>query len=356
MRQPRVRFPEVAVFFFCSSFSLLPRSQISRLILPCAANFSMASSMAASDSTFQKDPLLSFAKDLLAGGVAGGISKTVVAPIERVKLILQTQDVSTQIAADQRYKGIIDVFRRVPKEQGIYSFWRGNMANVIRYFPTQALNFAFKDKYKKFIVRHNPKQDFFKFAAENIASGGAAGATSLLFVYPLDFARTRLAADVGSKGARQFSGLANCIGTVFKQDGLKGLYQGFGVSVGGIIVYRGAFFGLYDTAKGWAFENPRDAPILFSWLIAQSVTTASGFLSYPFDTVRRRMMMQAGRGTRIYSGTFDCWRKIMLNEGSKAFFKGALSNVLRGSGSALVLVMYDQIQKFLGFEGGVSGD
>lgn len=94
---------------------------------------------------------------------------------------------------------------------------RGNTANIIRYFPTQALNFAFKDKYKRIFVRHNAKQDFWKFFAENLASGGAAGATSLLFVYPLDFARTRLAADVGSKGSRQFSGLLNCVSTIYKK-------------------------------------------------------------------------------------------------------------------------------------------
>lgn len=298
-----------------------------------------------------------FIQDLLAGGVAGGISKTVVAPIERVKLILQTQDVSSQIGKEHlRYKGIADAFVRIPREQGFSSFWRGNTANIIRYFPTQALNFAFKDKYKKLFVRHSPKQDFWKFFAENLASGGAAGATSLLFVYPLDFARTRLAADLGAKGSRQFSGLGNCISTIFRREGFSGLYQGFGVSVGGIIVYRGAFFGLYDTAKSVAFEDPKKATLFASWLIAQSVTTAAGFASYPFDTVRRRMMMQAGRPEKLYTGTLNCWYRIFTTEGPAAFFKGALSNVIRGSGGALVLILYDQIQKYLGIESGVSVD
>lgn len=194
------------------------------------------------------------------------------------------------------------------------------------------------------------------FFVENLASGGAAGATSLLFVYPLDFARTRLAADLGKAGARQFTGLSNCISSIYKKDGMKGLYQGFGVSVGGIIVYRAAFFGGFDTAKGLIFEDPKKAGILASWLVAQGVTTCAGFISYPFDTVRRRMMMQAGRGDILYSSTLDCWRKILANEGPKAFFKGALSNVIRGSGGALVLVLYDQIQKALGVEGGSASE
>lgn len=92
--------------------------------------------------------LKGFLMDFMMGGVSAAVAKTAVAPIERVKLLLQVQEVSKQIPQDQRYKGIIDCFIRIPKEQGFGSFWRGNLANVIRYFPTQALNFAFKDVYK----------------------------------------------------------------------------------------------------------------------------------------------------------------------------------------------------------------
>jgi len=298
-----------------------------------------------------------FGKDFLAGGVAAAISKTIVAPIERVKLLLQVQDASTQITKENKYKGIFDAFRRIPQEQGFMSLWRGNMANVIRYFPTQALNFAFKDKYKQiFLAGVDPKTQFWRFFAGNLASGGAAGATSLLFVYPLDFARTRLAADVGKGTGRQFTGLGNCITTIAKKDGVKGLYQGFMVSLGGIIVYRAAFFGGFDTAKVMLLKDPKTAPIWQTWLVAQLVTTAAGIISYPFDTVRRRMMMQSGRSDVLYKNTFDCWRKIAANEGPTAFFKGALSNAIRGSGGAIVLVLYDEFQKFLGFEGGVGAE
>merc|ERR1711872_1012584 len=154
----------------------------------------------------------SFAQDLAVGGTAAAISKTLVAPIERVKLLLQTQAASTQIKAGSEYKGIVDCFTRVSKEQGIGSLWRGNLANVIRYFPTQALNFAFKDTYKSlFLGGVDKKKQFWRYFAGNLASGGAAGATSLCFVYPLDFA-TRLAADIGKGTAeREFTGLGNCL-------------------------------------------------------------------------------------------------------------------------------------------------
>ncbi|XP_037276210.2 ADP,ATP carrier protein [Rhipicephalus microplus] len=294
--------------------------------------------------------VISFLKDFIAGGVAAAISKTSVAPIERVKLLLQVQHVSKQLTPDKQYKGMIDCFVRIPKEQGFLSFWRGNLANVIRYFPTQALNFAFKDKYKQiFLGGVDKRTQFWRYFAGNLASGGAAGATSLCFVYPLDFARTRLAADTGKgAGQREFTGLGNCLTKIFKTDGLVGLYRGFGVSVQGIIIYRAAYFGFFDTAKGM-LPDPKNTPIVISWMIAQTVTTVAGIISYPFDTVRRRMMMQSGRAVeeRQYKNTIHCWGKIYKTEGGTAFFKGAFSNVLRGTGGALVLVLYDEIKSFI---------
>nr|CCA19183.1 ADP/ATP translocase putative [Albugo laibachii Nc14] len=295
----------------------------------------------------KKSEVFSFFADLAAGGVAGGISKTAVAPIERVKLLLQVQAASTQIKKENQYKGIVDCFVRITKEQGLLSFWRGNLANVIRYFPTQALNFAFKDKYKKLFLGGVKKDQFWRFFAGNLASGGAAGATSLLFVYPLDFARTRLAADVGKGKSRIYTGLGNCISTIYKSDGFKGLYQGFGVSVGGIIVYRAAFFGGYDTLRDIALSDPINAPVWQKWLVAQLVTTAAGIVSYPMDTVRRRMMMQAGRADVLYTSTLDCAVKMFKAEGGSAFFKGALSNIIRGMGGSFLLVGYDVIKKYM---------
>jgi len=287
-----------------------------------------------------------FFLDFMIGGVSAAVSKTIVAPIERVKLLLQVQDSQKSIAVDKRYKGIGDCFSRVAKEQGIISFWRGNLANVIRYFPTQALNFACKDFYKKYLCPYNPKTQPGMFFIGNCASGGAAGATSLCFVYPLDFGRTRLAADVGSGKQREFSGLADCLVKIAKSDGPIGLYRGFGISVVGIVAYRASYFGMFDTGKAVLFTDPKKANFFAMWAFAQFVTVSAGIASYPLDTVRRRLMMQSGKtGADIqYHGTIDCFRKIAQQEGVKAFFKGSLSNVIRGTGGALVLVFYDKLQ------------
>lgn len=289
----------------------------------------------------------SFLKDLAAGGVSGAVAKTATAPIERVKLLIQTQDANPKILSGEmpRYTGIVNCFTRVAADQGVASFWRGNVANVLRYFPTQAFNFAFKDTIKEIFPDYSPKTDFWKFFATNMASGGMAGAMSLLIVYPLDFARTRLAADMGAGKDREFSGLTDCLSKIAKNGGPIALYQGFGVSVQGIIVYRGAYFGLYDTAKGALLT--KDSPFVLKFLVAQVVTNAAGIISYPFDTVRRRLMMTSGSKEKLYSGTLDAFAKIAQKEGMGAFFKGAFSNVIRGMGGAIVLVMYDELKKII---------
>jgi len=118
------------------------------------------------------------------------------------------------------------------------------LTNIIRYFPTQAFNFAFKDTFKTMFPRYNKKQEPLKCFAVNMASGGLAGAGSLSIVYPLDYARTRLASDVGS-GKRDFNGLWDCLKkTASGHQGVLALYNGFGVSVIGIIPYRGVYFGM----------------------------------------------------------------------------------------------------------------
>lgn len=96
------------------------------------------------------------------------------------------------------------------------------------------------------------------------------------------------------------------------------------------------------------FSEGKTQNFFAMWAFAQTTTTLAGVVSYPLDTVRRRLMMQSGRADKMYNGTLDCYRKILANEGINAFFKGAFSNVLRGTGGALVLVLYSKIQKFLG--------
>jgi len=196
--------------------------------------------------------LQAWATDFCLGGVSGAVSKTFTAPIERVKLLIQTQDANPLIRSGEvpRYKGIVDCFSRINSEQGFGAFWRGNFTNCIRYFPTQAFNLSFKDAIKKMFPKYSPKTEFGMFFAVNMASGGMAAAGSLCIVYPLDYARTRLASDVGG-GKKTFNGLLDCLKkTAAGPQGPAGLYAGFGVSLAGIIPYRGFQLGAFDTLVG----------------------------------------------------------------------------------------------------------
>nr|KAF6336991.1 hypothetical protein mMyoMyo1_012173 [Myotis myotis] len=170
------------------------------------------------------DAAVSFAKDFLAGGVAAAISKTAVAPNERVKLLLQVQHTSKQITADKQYKGIKDCGQLM-------------------------------------------------WAKPELKGNSKASATAWL-------------RSTNLMGLEAYTKALMC-------------HQG-------IITYRAAYFSVYDTAKGM-LPDPKNTHICISWMIAQSVTAVAGLTSYPFETVRRGMMMQSGnKGTDVmYTGTLD---------------------------------------------------
>ncbi|KAG6519603.1 hypothetical protein ZIOFF_023099 [Zingiber officinale] len=290
-----------------------------------------------------------FAIDFLMGGVSAAVSKTAAAPIERVKLLIQNQDEMIKAGRlSEPYKGISDCFGRTIREEGALSLWRGNTANVIRYFPTQALNFAFKDYFKRMFNFKKDKDGYWKWFAGNLASGGAAGACSLFFVYSLDYARTRLANDAkaakkGGGGARQFNGLIDVYRKTLQSDGIAGLYRGFNISCVGIIVYRGLYFGMYDSLKPVLLTGKLQDSFFASFALGWLITNGAGLASYPIDTVRRRMMMTSGEAVK-YKSSFDAFSQILKNEGARSLFKGAGANILRAVAGAGVLAGYDKLQ------------
>ena len=185
-------------------------------------------------------------------------------------------------------------------------------------------------------------------AAVNFLSGAAAGCSTLIIIYPLDIAHTRLAADVGNSSSREFNGIYHFLRTIFLKEGFRGVYRGLPASLQGMIVHRGIYFGGFDTAKEMMAPA---APLWQRWAAAQAVTSAAGMVSYPLDTVRRRMMMQSGAEERMYGSTIDCWRKIFRNEGVGGFYRGTVSHLFRSTGAAAILVMYDEVRKFMHWGG-----
>lgn len=293
---------------------------------------------------------LSFLEDFLLSGTAAVTSKTLAAPIERIKMVVQNQDEMIKRKTLERpFKGIIDCGTWLITNEGPLAFWKSNFTNCIRYFPTQALNFAFKGAIKKLDALKTVKSDSYAVGlAKNIAAGGLAGTGSLAFVYSLDYARTRLANDLkGGKGGgtREFNGLFDVYKKTIASDGVAGLYRGFVISAVGIFVYRGLYFGLYDTIMPLFPADQVNLGTRFA--VGYCVTVAAGLASYPIDTIRRRMMMTSGGSKELmYKGSLDCAAQIMKKEGVKSFFKGAGANILRGVAGAGVLAGFSTVSDF----------
>lgn len=161
-------------------------------------------------------------------------------------------------------------------------------------------------------------------------------------MHPLDFARTRLGVDLGkSKGEREFTGLSDCLRKTYQREGIRGLYRGLFVALPSIFFYRGLYFGLYDTGKD-IFLAP-DSGIVARFFWAQFSVVVSETLSYPGDTIKRKLMMQSLKAVKEYDGAIDCIIKVCKQQGVAGLWSGAFTNMFRSIGSSLCLVLYDEI-------------
>ncbi|KAL3567332.1 hypothetical protein D5086_029983 [Populus alba] len=246
------------------------------------------------------------------------------------------------------------IFAEAPSEKGakgfMIDFLMGGVSAAVSKTAAapieRALNFAFKDYFKRLFNFKKERDGYWKWFAGNLASGGAAGASSLLFVYSLDYARTRLANDAKAAkkgGERQFNGLIDVYKKTLQSDGVAGLYRGFNISCVGIIVYRGLYFGMYDSLKPVVLVGDLQDSFFASFMLGWGITIGAGLASYPIDTVRRRMMMTSGEAVK-YKSSLDAFKQIIKNEGPKSLFKGAGANILRAVAGAGVLAGYDKLQ------------
>jgi solute carrier family 25 (adenine nucleotide translocator) protein 4/5/6/31 len=305
-------------------------------------------------------------RDVVAGASAGAFSKTVMAPIERVKLLLQLQgSVQGSVGGTTAYQVAWHIYR----EEGILAFWRGNLPNCLRTAGQAALNFALMDYYKTVAVspflagtiiqrRTTSLQQIERrrqFMASFI-SGGMAGGTATTVLYPVEFLRTRLAMDQGrSVETRKYRGMRHVLTSTLRADGLRGLYQGYGIAVSGGILFRLLYLGGYDAIKTeWQiYKRQTGGNDSLDWTerfaAAEMISLTAGTICYPIDSVRRRMMMQAGepKEKRLYIGSIHCFRVIWAQEGLRGFFLGIAPNMVRSIGGALMLVAYDLFKVIL---------
>jgi solute carrier family 25 (adenine nucleotide translocator) protein 4/5/6/31 len=305
----------------------------------------------------------------IAGASAGVFSKTAVAPVERVKLLMQLQGSVNRSDFTNPWK----VAKHIYHTEGILAFWRGNWPNVIRTAGQAAFNFSFMDYYKA--VASSPaieaifvpgrKTDRDSTTTEqnlqrrrqlvvSFVSGGLAGATSTTVFYPTEYLRTRLAMDQGrSWQEREYKGMKDVIVKTVRADGILGVYNGYSVALYGSILHRLLYLGGYDAIKNEVLHYKKGTSTTLSFgerfLLAQGVSLGAGTLCYPIDSVRRRLMMQAGKPkeARLYRGSLDCFKQVWVQEGMRGFFLGLSANIVRSVGGALMLVSYDVLKSFI---------
>lgn len=226
-----------------------------------------------------------FRWNLVSGALAGAISRTLTAPIERVKVVLQVQAVA-RVPEAQQYKGILDCLVRLPQEQGVFAYWRGNGLNVTRIIPNSAIKFATFRLYTTLAFPKGVDQyEGWERFRRNVYCGAMSGFSTIVVVYPLDLARTRISADTHG----EYRGVNHMLRYTISKQGLSGLYSGLPISLCGIMPYFAIMFATFDyfkvlTAGNTFFDSTIGRCILGSCagLFSQSVT-------YPFDTVRRHM-------------------------------------------------------------------
>lgn len=310
--------------------------------------------------------------DVLAGAAAGIFARTIVAPVDRVKLILQVRGSIIPCCGTCRPNKVIQsqsawqVGRAIIREEGFVSLWRGNVPIVLIQAGTSALNFMFMEQYKiaaasavshlsdKYPSMREEGGRSQRFVS-SFLSGGLAGATTISFLYPLGFVRTRLAVDVGNAAKHERiypNGMRDVLRSIWCTDGLRGFYKGYGISLASVTVYRVVYLGGYDFLKSEMkvkSEGGDQSSLSQKFLAAQSVSIAASLSYYPLDSIRRRLMMEAGRSDqqRLYRSSMHCFRQIVKEEGFRGFYLGIGPDLVRSVGAALVLVSYDEIKKLL---------
>lgn len=291
-----------------------------------------------------------YVKQLIAGGLAGGLSKTAVAPLERVKILYQIKHGNFQSM------GLFRSLSCIAKSEGLRGLYKGNGASVLRIVPYAALHFSAYEQYRYWIIDGVPAAGTGPII--DLVAGSLAGATAVLCTYPLDLARTRLAYQVGGLGnpstggsvlPAPYKGIRDVCTRVFQEGGVRGLYRGVCPTMWGILPYAGLKFFVYETLKGNLPEDSRSS--LSGKLVCGAAAGVVGqTLTYPLDVVRRQMQVQSENALvgAQYKGTVDGLISIARGQGWKQLFAGLGINYMKLVPSAAIgFAAYDSLKNTL---------
>lgn len=270
-----------------------------------------------------------FTAAFCAGGVAGAVSRTVVSPLERLKILFQIQD-----AAKNEYSGgIFRALGKMWKDEGWRGFMRGNGTNCVRIIPYSAVQFGSYNIYKRF-AEPSPGQDMGPI--RRLMCGGLAGITSVTFTYPLDIVRTRLSIQSASfstlKKSEKLPGMWGTMKTMYlTEGGIVGLYRGIIPTVAGVAPYVGLNFMVYESIRQYFTPSGEKNPVWYRKLAAGALSGAiAQTITYPFDVLRRRFQINTMSGMGYqYKSIGDAISRIVRQEGFFGLYKGIVPNLLK---------------------------
>ncbi|KAK4741233.1 hypothetical protein SAY87_024821 [Trapa incisa] len=312
---------------------------------------------------------LSICKSLVAGGVAGGVSRTAVAPLERLKILLQVQNPHSI-----KYNGTMQGLKYIWGTEGFRGLFKGNGTNCARIVPNSAVKFFSYEQASRGILwlyrRQSGKEDAQLTPLLRLGAGACAGIIAMSATYPMDMVRGRLTVQT-EKSPRQYRGIFHALSTVLKEEGPRALYRGWLPSVIGVVPYVGLNFAVYESLKDWlikskAFDLVEDNELSVTTRLACGAVagTFGQTVAYPLDVIRRRMQMVGWRDASSvvtgdgkskasleYTGMVDAFRKTVRHEGFRALYKGLVPNSVKVVPSiAIAFVTYEAVKDVLGVE------
>ncbi|CAN6471570.1 unnamed protein product [Victoria cruziana] len=287
---------------------------------------------------------------LLAGGIAGAVSKTCTAPLARLTILFQVQGMHSDVATLSK-ASIWREASRIVYEEGFRAFWKGNLVTIVHRLPYSSISFYAYERYKNFLQsiplldkdRENASADLFV----RLVGGGLAGITAASITYPLDLVRTRLAAQTN---VIYYRGISHALYTICRDEGLRGLYKGLGATLLGVGPNISISFCVYETLRSsWQSQRPSDSSILVSLACGSLSGIASSTVTFPLDLVRRRKQLEgAGGRARVYNmGLFRTFAHIVRTEGFRGLYRGILPEYYKVVPSVGIVFMTYETMKML---------
>jgi len=281
----------------------------------------------------------------VAGGVANGFSRTVIAPLERTRV---------QMIADAgKYPSMMACMKDVIKNEGIVGFWAGNTLNVGRITPQMAITFYAKDFFKSAYAGEGNKPT----ALQTLAASMSCGVCGQTAMYPIDLIRTRMMTSPGT-----YEGIADCLSQTIKTEGITALYKGLLPANMFAVPYHGTMFFVYDMLKvqystfgRTPEEGPRPANPLIGIPLGSLSSMMACFVAFPFQMAWKRLQVQGVGGRPVlYDGTFDCIKKVVAKEGiRKGVYAGLVPNLIKLAPSGAISFMaVEAIKDYMGWRPG----